>query len=93
MEDLMAHEKQSSTSLPPLPQPRSIPVQHAHYSSSSSEEDNMEELGGSSSVAWVGGSGFSDTMDLDDKESSEEEEEYTIRVGEACLFLLNMSTM
>ena len=87
----MAHEMKQSSSKslsPPLPQTqqRSRPIQHANYSSSSSSEDDdmkKEEAGGvSSSVAWVGEVGFSNTQELDDGKSSEDEG-YTIRVSQA----------
>ena len=82
MEDLIAHEKRppSNASLSPPPVPHHM-AQAAQYSSSSSSEDE-DLVDETSSTAWVGAGagGFDESMELQDRGSSEDEG-YTVRVS------------
>lgn len=91
----MAHEARQSSSFPSLASSsQSMPgsyLEHAQYSSSSSGEEEEEEedpgrgnLGGASSVSYMGmgrsEGGFDDVEEFEG--SSDEEEEFTVRVSE-----------
>jgi hypothetical protein len=87
MEDLIAHEAKPGR--PPLEPPPSYLEDHAppQYSSSSDEDEDMEEgpVGGASSVSWVGAGGGFD--DVEAEIESSEEEEFTVKVNGSLMFV------
>ena len=102
MEDLMAHETKSSSSssvpssfpLSSLSMPSSYPddsEERAQYSSSYSSGDEEEaeggNVGGASSVSYMGAGGGSGFEEVEEFEESSDEEEFTVRVSKVVCFI------